>query len=174
MSFGTGKIAGLLPGLALALAVMLVAVLVTLAVGHFLPWEKNPLSPMLVAIILGMIIRTTVPLPESINAGTAFGVKNVLRFGIILMGIRLSIFSVMEIGLLALGMVVLCIIVALMVTILVAGKLGVSDKLGTLIAAGTSICGVSAIVATSPAIIQTRLPDRVGCRGVLERVPEMA
>ena len=149
---GAGKIFGLLPGLALAVAVMLVSVLVTRAVGALLPWEKNPLSPMLVAIILGMIIRTTLPLPESVDAGTAFGIRKLLRFGIILMGIRLSIFSVMEIGLLALGMVVVCIITALVVTTFVAGRLGVSDRLGTLIAAGTSICGVSAIVAVGPTI----------------------
>jgi len=139
MPSGTGKITALLPGLALALAVMLVAVLVTMAAGHFLPWGKNPLSPMLVAIILGMIIRTAVPLPESVDAGTAFGVKKLLRLGIILMGM-------------ALGMVIICIVVALAVTIFVSRRLGVSDDLGTLIAAGTSICGVSAIVATGPAI----------------------
>ena len=144
--------ADLIPGLCLAIAVMLLSMLATLAVGHFLPWEKNPLSPMLVAIILGMMIRTTVPLPKSFDPGIAFGIRRLLRLGIILMGIRLSIFSVLEIGLLALGMVVLCIVTALAATIFVSRKLGVSDKLGTLIAAGTSICGVSAIVATSPAI----------------------
>ncbi len=152
MPSGTRKIAALLPGLALAAAVTLSAVLLTMVAGHFLPWKKNPLSPMLVAIILGMIVRTAVALPGSVSAGTAFGVKKLLRFGIILMGIRLSIFSVMEIGLLSLGMVVACIATALVVTMLIARKLGVSDRLGTLIAAGTSICGVSAIVAVSPAI----------------------
>lgn len=152
MLSGTQKISSLMPGLTLALVVMLFSMLATTAVGHFLPWEKNPLSPMLVAIILGMIIRTTLPLPESFNPGISFGVRKLLRFGIILMGIRLSIFAVLEIGLLALGMVVLCIVSALAVTILIAGRLGVSDRLGTLIAAGTSICGVSAIVAVSPVI----------------------
>jgi uncharacterized integral membrane protein (TIGR00698 family) len=49
-------------------------------------------------------------------------------------------------------MVVLCIATALAVTVLVSRWLGISDRLGTLIAAGTSICGVSAIIAASPAI----------------------
>ena len=56
-------ITALLPGLVLAVAVMVLSMLLTKAAGHLLPWEKNPVSPMLVAIILGMIIRTTVPLP---------------------------------------------------------------------------------------------------------------
>ncbi len=145
-------ITALLPGLLLAVAVMALSMLLTKVAGYLLPWEKNPLSPMLIAIILGMIIRTTVPLPSFFDPGINFGVKKLLRFGIVLMGIRLSIFAVLEIGLLSLGMVVLCIVTALVVTIFIAGRLGVSDRLGTLIAAGTSICGVSAIVATSPAI----------------------
>jgi uncharacterized integral membrane protein (TIGR00698 family) len=78
--------------------------------------------------------------------------KKLLRFGIILMGIRLSIFTVLKIGGLAVCMVVVCITAALVITMFIARKIGVSDKLGTLIAAGTSICGVSAIVATSPVI----------------------
>ena len=150
--FGTQKISALIPGLALAFVVLLFSVLTTKAVGYFLPWEKSPLSPMLVAIVLGLIIRMIVPLPQSFNAGIEFGVKKLLRFGIILMGIRLSIFVVLEIGLLSLGMVVLCIVSALVATMLIAKSLGVSETLGTLIAAGTSICGVSAIVAMSPAI----------------------
>ena len=148
---GTQKISALIPGVTLALVVMLLAVLLTQAVSSFLPW-KNPLSPILVAIILGLIIKNIVPLPQSFNAGIAFGVKKLLRFGIILMGIRLSIFSVLEISLLALGMVVLCIVSALVITMFIARKIGISERLGTLIAAGTSICGVSAIIATSPAI----------------------
>jgi len=131
---------------------MLLSVWITQAVGNFFPWKKNPLSPILVAVTLSLIIRTIVPVPQSFNAGITFGVKKLLRFGIVLMGIRLSIFSVLEISLLALGMVVLCIVSALVTTMFIARKIGVSERLGTLIAAGTSICGVSAIVATSPAI----------------------
>ena len=150
--FGTQKIYDLLPGVTLAVAVMLLSVLMTQFAGNLLPGEKNPLSPILLAIILSLIIRMIVPLSQTFNAGIVFGVNKLLRFGIILMGIRLSIFSVLEISLLALGMVVLCIVTALLTTMFIARKIGVSEKLGTLIAAGTSICGVSAIVAMSPVI----------------------
>ena len=150
--FGNQKISALIPGVAFAIVVMLISVVTTQAVGNILPWKKNLLSPILVATILSLIIRNTVSLPQSFNAGIAFGLKKLLRFGIILMGIRLSIFSVLEISLLALGMVVLCIISALVTTMFIARKIGVSDRLGLLIAAGTSICGISAIVAISPAI----------------------
>ena len=48
--------------------------------------------------------------------------------------------------------VVLCIVGALIITTWINQKLNLPEKLGTLIAVGTSICGVTAIVAASPAI----------------------
>jgi len=150
--FGTQDITSIIPGIALATVLMLVAVFLTNTVGVILPFKKNPLSPILVAIVLGLAVRNTIPLPKMFDGGIRFGLKKFLRFGIILMGIRLSIFTVLKIGFLAVGMVVVCIVVALAITMLLAKKIGISEKLGTLIAAGTSICGVSAIVATGPTI----------------------
>lgn len=150
--FGTQNISSLIPGVLLALFIMLAAMFLTGFLGNILPWQKNPLSPILLAIILGLIVRNTIPLHVSFDAGIKFGLKKLLRFGIILMGIRLSIFAVLKIGVLAVGLVVICIAAALLITIAVSQKIGISEKLGTLIAAGTSICGVSAIVATGPTI----------------------
>lgn len=150
--FGTQNIPALIPGVALAVIVTLLALFLTKMLGSLLPLKKNPLSPILVATILGLVIRSTISLPKSFDAGIGFGLKKLLRFGIILMGIRLSIFSVLKIGGLAVGMVVICITAALIITSFIAQKIGISEKLGTLIAAGTSICGISAIIAISPAI----------------------
>jgi len=150
--FGNENVLSIIPGFLLAIIVMLVAVFMTKAIVAVLPWQKNPLSPLLVAIVLGLVIRNAISLPEVFNGGIKFVLKKFLRFGIILMGIRLSIFAVLTIGVLAVGMVIVCITAALVSTMFLAKKIGISEKLGTLIAAGTSICGVSAIVATSPTI----------------------
>jgi uncharacterized integral membrane protein (TIGR00698 family) len=131
---------------------MLLALFLTNIIGNLLPLQKNPLSPILTAILLGLIIRNMIPLHKTFDAGIKFGLKKLLRFGIILMGIRLSIFAVLKIGALAVGLVVICITAALVITTFIAKKIGISEKLGTMIAAGTSICGVSAIVATGPTI----------------------
>ncbi len=115
-------------------------------------WNKNPLSIILIAMVLGLIIANILKLPASMKPGITFSIKKLLRLGIILMGIRLSIFAVLKIGVFALGLVAVCIASALIITIFLARMLGISKKLGTLIAAGTSICGVSAIAAVSPVI----------------------
>ena len=150
--FGNQDLSSLIPGVILAVVIMLVAGFLTSSLGNILPWEKNPLSLILLAIIVGLIIRNVIALPKYFEPGIKFGVKKLLRFGIILMGIRLSIFAVLKIGAFAVGMVIICIASALLITMFLAKKMGITEKLGVLIAAGTSICGVSAIVATGPTI----------------------
>ncbi len=115
-------------------------------------FDKSPISPVILAIILGLAVTSFIPLPASLNPGLNFTVKKVLRLGIILLGIRLTIFDVFKLGAFGVPIVALCIIGALLFTTWINKKLNLPERLGTLIAVGTSICGVTAIVATSPAI----------------------
>jgi len=145
-------VAALLPGLAAAAAIVAAALAVHALLGRVLPWEKNPVSAILIAMILGLAVRNLLPTPQTFTPGIQFGIKKLLRFGIILMGIRLSIIAVARVGVMALAMVACCIVAGLVVTVLLARTIRIGPRLGALIAAGTSICGVSAIVAVSPTI----------------------
>ena len=115
-------------------------------------FEKSPVSAVMVAIILGLLIGVLVKLPKSLTPGLKFTVKKVLRLGIILLGIRLTVFDVLRLGIFGIPIVALCILGALLITTLINNRLKLPERLGTLIAVGTSICGVTAIVAASPAI----------------------
>jgi len=115
-------------------------------------FEKTPISAVTMAIVLGLIIGNVVSLPAWLKPGFKFAVKKVLRLGIIMLGIRLSIFDVFKLGALGVPIVLLCILSALLVTTRLGKRLRLPGRLSTLIAVGTSICGVSAIVATGPAI----------------------
>jgi uncharacterized integral membrane protein (TIGR00698 family) len=117
-----------------------------------LGFDKSPISAVMMAILLGLILGNIIPLPAWLKPGFTFAVKKVLRFGIILLGIRLSIFSVFELGAIGIPIVLLCILGALFFTTRINNWLRLPERLGALIAVGTSICGVSAIVATGPAI----------------------
>src|SRR5205823_10509226 len=72
--------------------------------------------------------------------------------GIVLLGLRLSLGAVGLYGLAALPVIVACIATAVVVVTWLGRALGLPRRLGALIAVGTSICGVSAIVATAAAI----------------------
>ncbi len=117
-----------------------------------LGFATTPISSAMTAILLGLIVGNVVALPEQMRPGLAFAVKKILRLGIILLGIRLSLAGVVRMGAIGLPIVVGSIAGALVLTMLLARLLHLPPRLGTLIAVGTSICGVSAIVATGPAI----------------------
>jgi len=150
--FGTENVIGIVPGVALAVVITVVAHYLNELIKLFIPTGQSPVSTIMIAIILGMMVRNTVGTPKSCNPGISFCLKKLLRLGIILMGIRLSIFAVAKIGILSVGIVVLCIATGLLFTIFIARRLKLPLRLGTLIAVGTSICGASAIVATGPGI----------------------
>ncbi len=119
---------------------------------QWMGFEKSPVSPVMLAILLGLGIASLVRLPDAAQPGLRFAVKKLLRLGIILLGIRLTIFDVFKLGVFGVPIVATCIVGALLVTNWINHKLKLPERLGTLIAVGTSICGVTAIVATSPAI----------------------
>jgi len=143
----------LVPGLLLTIVLALASTRLSDTVGvSLLGFEKSPISPVIVVIVLGMILGNAVPLPRLFEKGFDFSVRKVLRLGIILLGIRLSVFDVFRLGAAGVPIVVMCIVGAILFTGYFNRKLKLPERLGTLIAVGTSICGVSAIVAAAPAI----------------------
>jgi uncharacterized integral membrane protein (TIGR00698 family) len=113
---------------------------------------SSPVSGVPVAIVLGLLLRNTLPLPATLAPGLKFATTTILRAGIVLVGIRLSLFDVLKLGLAGLPVVVAAIATGMLFVTWFNRKLGLPPRLGTLIAAGTSICGVTAIVSTAPAI----------------------
>lgn len=142
-----------LPGLALTGLLAAAAFSGARAAGVSLfGFERSPVSPILVAILLGLAIRNTVGLPTVYEAGVRLGLKRVLRFGVALLGVQLSLGAAGAIGLAALPVVAACIVAALALAAVVARSLALPSRLGLLIAVGTAICGNTAIVATAPVI----------------------
>ncbi len=125
----------------------------------------TPVSPILVAILLGLLIRNAIGLPESYQPGLRLCLQRVLRIGVALLGLRLSLTAVGSIGIVALPIVTASIVTALIGVSLINRLLGLPSRLGTLVAVGTAICGNSAIVATAPAIgaREDEVSYAVGC-----------
>jgi uncharacterized integral membrane protein (TIGR00698 family) len=146
-----------LPGIVAAVVVMLAGFWLADQIGHAILTAQglsgsSPVSGVPVAIVLGLLLRNTLPMPASLTPGLKFATTTVLRLGIVLVGIRLSFFDVLKLGLAGLPVVMAAIATGLIFVTWFNRKLGLPPRLGTLIAAGTSICGVTAIVSTAPAI----------------------
>jgi uncharacterized integral membrane protein (TIGR00698 family) len=147
------RLPSLLPGLLVAVLLAWLSLWLSDFVGEtLLGFDKTPISAVMLAILLGLILGALVPVPRVLKPGLSFSVKKVLRLGIILLGIRLTIFDVFRLGVYGVPIVLFCIAGALLVTTRISHWLKLPERLGALVAAGTSICGVSAIVATGPAI----------------------
>jgi uncharacterized integral membrane protein (TIGR00698 family) len=147
------EVPGLLPGLIVASLLAWASIFISDYLGQdLLGFTKSPISAVMIAILLGLLIRSLPFLPRSFLPGFRFSVKKVLRLGIILLGIRLTMFDVLKLGIVGVPIVAICITGALLITSWINNKLNLPERLGTLIAVGTSICGVTAILAASPAI----------------------
>jgi len=139
---------GFLLALLLALAGEYLAGVIAPALGL----QKGAISGIMMAILLGILVNNLFRLPAVLRPGIRFSVVRVLRLGIVLLGIRLSIVEAGEIGLKGLPIIIGTVLAALAIVTWVSRRVGLTDRLGTLIAVGTSICGATAIVAMSPTI----------------------
>lgn len=112
----------------------------------------NPISSIFIAIFLGIAIRNTIGLSHLFQKGVSFTTKYALRLGIIFLGLRLSLTEALKLGAWGLPLIIVCIASGLLITLYITKKLGQSRRLGMLIASGTSICGITAIMAISPVL----------------------
>jgi uncharacterized integral membrane protein (TIGR00698 family) len=112
----------------------------------------NPISGVPIAILFGLLLRNLFPLPAALAPGLRFCTTTVLRAGIVLVGIKLSLFEMLRLGLAGIPVVVAAIAAGLLFVPWLNRRLGLPPRLGSLVGAGTSICGVTAIVSTAPAI----------------------
>jgi uncharacterized membrane protein YadS len=79
-------------------------------------------------------------MPDACKPGTSFAVKRILRVGIGLMGAQLSLGQVLETGAASVLVVAACIALAILVVRFVSMRMGLSERLGTLLGVRTSIC----------------------------------
>lgn len=133
----------LLPGLALAFGVAGLAYAARWTAGVTL------LSPMILAIVIGMAVRNTFGVSERALPGVAFSLRRLLRLAIILLGLQLTFGQVAEVGLSGVAVIAATLAATFLFTIGLGRALGVESKLAQLIAAGTSICGASAVIAAN-------------------------
>lgn len=135
----------LLPGLLLVALVAIAARLAAIGLPAILP-------EVLIAVLLGIVVANTVGTPRLASPGIRFAVQRILRLGIVLLGARLSLDAMLAIGLDALGLVVICMTLALGTALLIGRLARLPPRLALLIGVGTAVCGNSAIIATAPVI----------------------
>lgn len=107
---------------------------------------------LVMAILLGMVMRTLWTPGPSWRAGIAFSAKQLLEVAVMLLGASISFAAIVASGPLLLGAIVATVIVTIAASYGISRLLGLPRKISILIACGNSICGNSAIAAVAPVI----------------------
>ena len=113
-------------------------------------------SPMILSIVMGIALHNLAGTPARAKEGVLFSMRKLLRLAIILLGLQLTVGQVIGVGARGVGIIAIGLVSTFSFTIWLGGRLGVERKLAELIAAGTSICGASAVIATNSV---TQAPD---------------
>ncbi len=146
------SIVKVLPGFALFTSVALVAWYVTPLINSLHPVIKSlNLSNFIVAIILGMVILNVFGVPEIFQPGLKFSTI-LTKTGIVVMGCKYSFEGLLKTGTEALIIIAVFLFATALILMWIGQKLHMSPALSACLAAGLSVCGVSAAVAIAPAV----------------------
>jgi len=130
------------PGLGLALGAFGLALLISFLV---------PAIPTLTACVVLGILFSALPWRNAVRSevkpGLAIAARRLLRIGVVLLGFKLSLVNIAELGWLVLGMIVAIVVITFFFTWGLGRMLRLPGQQPMLIAAGFSICGASAIGA---------------------------
>jgi len=135
------RLSHLAPGIALCVGLALAATAL-----HALP-GLGVLSAMILAILLGMALHNVWGTPHWAKAGATFAVRRLLRLAIVLLGLQLTVGQLGQVGVRGLAIIAATLAATFIATKMLGRVLGVEAKLAELIAAGTAVCGASAVIA---------------------------
>jgi uncharacterized integral membrane protein (TIGR00698 family) len=110
------------------------------------------LEAIVIAILLGIAIRSLWQPGQRWRVGIAFSARQLLEVAVALLGASLSLAAIAASGIVVFGAIVTIVILALAASFGISRALGLPVRLSILIACGNSICGNSAIAAVAPVI----------------------
>jgi uncharacterized integral membrane protein (TIGR00698 family) len=148
------RLLALIPGLLLLIAVGYSGKFIEQSINgytkaHHIPFPN--IEYVLWAIVIGLVIANTVGVPRIFQPGVAT-YEFWLKAGIVLLGSRFLLGDIAKLGPVSLALAGIAITLSLLFMHLLGRAFKLKPKLTSLLAVGSSICGVSAIIAAKPAI----------------------
>lgn len=140
----------LLPGVMATLAVTAAAMLAETLELHLL--HGRWIESLVLAILIGMAVRSCFHLPASLEAGIQFCAKTVLEVAVVLLGASISLSAIEDAGLTLVVAIMVIVALSLIGSYAIGRLAGLPPRIATLVACGNSICGNSAIAAAAPVI----------------------
>lgn len=113
------------------------------------------LSGLSLAIVLGMLVGNLgyAHMAGQAEAGVVFSKQNLLRLGIVLYGLRLTVQDVAQVGVAGVLIDAVVVCATFLLAVWVGTRwLGLERSTAMLIGAGSSICGAAAVLAAEPVV----------------------
>ncbi len=144
------RLAALIPGILLCTVVAGVSAALEAAERSL--FAHPYVEALVLAILLGMAVRSLWNPSVRWQAGIAFSAKQLLEVAVMLLGASISFAAIAASGAALLGAIAATVVVTLGLSFGISRMLGLPTRLSILIACGNSICGNSAIAAVAPVI----------------------
>lgn len=126
-------------------------------------------GPLASAIIIAVIYRQVFGYPVKIRSGIQFSSKKLLRYAIILYGLKLNMDVFFHQGMGLLVRDIGTIVFSIFLTMWLAKKMKADFSLSLLLGIGTGVCGAAAIAAVSP-ILKAKEEDTAIGAGIIALV----
>lgn len=144
------RVRELLPGLLLVAAGTAAALLLHAWFGRQ-GWLTG-VGALTIAVVLGMLATNAGLRHEALRPGTKIATAKLLRVGVVLLGLSLSLPAVLRLGPAVLAVVVATVVITFTTTRWVGGRIGVSPTQSLLVATGFAVCGASAVAGMQAAV----------------------
>lgn len=127
--------------------------------------EHYHVSAMLFALLLGMALNFLSTEGRCVP-GIRFSASTLLRIGVALLGVRITLAQITALGAMSIAMVVLSVALTIGFGVLLARLLGYRNRFGVLTGGAVGICGASAAMAIA-AVMPTQADDNVKERATI-------
>lgn len=109
-------------------------------------------SPLILALVVGAVVANTALAGTAAVQGSAAPAKFMLRLGVALLGLRLAVSDITQLGLFGVLLIILTVGGTFHVTRLVGKRMGLEPDFVDLLASGFAICGAAAIAAVQDTV----------------------
>ncbi|HMK43282.1 MAG TPA: putative sulfate exporter family transporter [Dissulfurispiraceae bacterium] len=105
-------------------------------------------TPLIAAMGMGILLRNAFIIPDAYKAGIFFSMRQILRFAVALLGIRITFAKIIGLGWEGIVIALVPLALTLLLTVILGRALQVAPMSALLIGTGTSICGAAAVLTT--------------------------